>query len=157
MPRNSIRVALLVCVVATPVVGQSATGIPLARPSADTMPHRPPPLNYFFRSLLIPGWGQASLDRKLTGGLFVAFEGLAWSMTLKTNTELRYLDLADSTTAVSRRTDRQDWVALIIFNHLFSALEAYVSAHLLDFPPDLRIRPLPGGRTGFGVTFKLPH
>jgi hypothetical protein len=124
-----------------------------------TVGHRPPPLNYFFRSLLIPGWGQSSLDRKLTGALFIGFEGLAISMTLKTTYELRYLDQVDSVTARSRRGERQDWIVLLAFNHLFSGLEAYVSAHLLDFPRDLRVRalPLPGGRNGVGFSIGMPH
>ena len=142
---------------ARPVAAQAVAGVQAPRPLADSVPRRPAPLNFFFRSLVVPGWGQAALDRKLTGGLFVAFEGLAWSMMLKSNVEQRYLNSADPTTATFRKAERQDWIALIVFNHLFSALEAYVSAHLLDFPPDLAVRPLPGGRTGFGVLIRLPH
>jgi hypothetical protein len=78
-------------------------------------------------------------------------------MALKAGHELKYLDVADSTTAISRRAERQDWIVLIVFNHLFSALEAYVSAHLVDFPRDLRIRAIPGSRPGIGVTIGMPH
>jgi len=152
-----LAVALVVLVWTAPVAAQSSGGIQSPRPPADSVVRRPAPLNFFFRSLLIPGWGQASLDRKLTGGLFVAFEGVAWSMMLKSNIEQRYLDKADTTTATFRKSERQDWIALIVFNHLFSALEAYVSAHLLDFPGDLHAQALPGGRTGFGMTVRMPH
>jgi hypothetical protein len=41
---------------------------------------------------------------------------------------------------------------LWIFNHLFSGAEAFVSAHLQDFPRDLRIRAMPGG---IGVSLPL--
>jgi hypothetical protein len=34
----------------------------------------------FFRSLLLPGWSQSILDRRLTAGLFMAVEGLAVGM-----------------------------------------------------------------------------
>lgn len=122
---------------------------------ADSAQNRSGPLNYFFRSLLIPGWGQASLDRKLTGGIFVAFEGIAVGMALKANYELRYLQRTNSTRVVSKRAERQDWLFLVGVNHLFSALEAFVSANLYDFPGDLRMRPLPGGRTGVGLTLPL--
>lgn len=122
---------------------------------ADSAQNRPRPLNYFFRSLLIPGWGQASLDRKLTGGIFVAFEGIALGMALKANYELRYLQRTNSVRVESKRAERQDWLFLVGVNHLFSALEAFVSANLYDFPGDLRMRPLPGGRTGVGVTLPL--
>ena len=155
--RSSATLALLLAsAVAVPLAAQAGIAQP-ARPLIDSSAHRPSPLGYFFRSLAIPGWGQASLDRKLTAGLFVAFEGLSVGMALKAGRELRYLDIADSATAVSRRAERQDWIVLIVFNHLFSALEAYVSAHLIDFPRDLRIRAIPGTRPGIGVTIGLPH
>lgn len=149
--------ALAVTVWAAPLAAQSSSGIQSPRAPIDSVVRRPAPLNFFFRSLLIPGWGQAALDRKLTGGLFVMFEGLSWSMMLKSNIEQRYLDKADTATATFRKSERQDWIALIVFNHLFSALEAYVSAHLLDFPADLHARVLPGGRTGFGITIPIRH
>jgi hypothetical protein len=148
----------LVLAAAVPTPGRAQVGIarPAVRPP-DTLRHRPAPLGYFFRSLAIPGWGQASLDRKLTGGLFIAFEGLAISMVMKSNAELRYLDQADTATATARRAERQDWITLLVFNHLFSGMEAYVSAHLLDFPRDLHLRVLPGPRPGLGVTIGVPH
>ena len=45
----------------------------------------------FWRSLLLPGWGQAKLNRKLTGALFVAWEGVTLGMSIKTSHELSYL------------------------------------------------------------------
>lgn len=123
---------------------------------ADSAQGRPQPLNYFFRSLLIPGWGQASLDRKLVGGIFVAFEGIALGMALKSNYELRYLERTNSERVAGKRGERQDWLFLIGVNHLFSALEAFVAANLYDFPGDLRVRPMAGGRTGVGLTVPIP-
>ena len=123
----------------------------------DTVRGRPAPLNYFARSLLIPGWGQASLDRKLTGGLFIAFEGLALAMALKAHHEMGYLERTGSGRLDAKRQERQDWYVLLGANHLFSALEAYVSANLYDFPADLRMRPLAGGRTGVGLTLPMPR
>lgn len=153
---RSIRLGFMLLVAGA--VAASGQVQPVAPPVApDSLTHRPGPFTYFFRSLAIPGWGQASLDRKLTGGLFVAFEGLAISMALKTSNELRFLDRADTATASLRRAERQDWIVLIAFNHLFSALEAYVSAHLIDFPVDLHMRALPGGRTGILFTLPLSH
>lgn len=118
---------------------------------------RPSPLGYFARSLLVPGWGQASLDRKLTGGLFVAFEGVALGMMLKAHTELRYLERTGSDRVEEKRNERQDWLVLLAANHLFAGLEAFVAANLYDFPGDLRARPLPNGRTGVGVQLSLPR
>lgn len=124
---------------------------------SDSLARRPRPFNYFFRSALVPGWGQASLDRRLTGGIFVAFEGIALGMTLKANTELQYLKQINSDLVPAKRAERQDWIVLVVMNHLFSALEAYVSANLFEFPADLGLRTLPNGRAGFGVTLPLRH
>jgi hypothetical protein len=111
------------------------------------------PLNAFWRSFLIPGWGQARLNRKLTGGIFVAWEGVTLGMSLKTRKELRYLRRNGSGRADAKRQEHEDWLVLLAFNHLFAGLEAYVSAHLADFPGDLRVEAVPGG---MGAAVSLP-
>ena len=47
--------------------------------------------------------------------------------------------------AEDKRREHEDWLVLLVFNHLFAGLEAYVSAHLADFPGDLRLEAVPGG------------
>ena len=113
------------------------------------------PLPAFFHSLLIPGWGQAKLDRKLTASLFLAWEGLSLGMSLKAAGEVSYLTRtdADSARIASKKQERQDWLILLGFNHLFAGLEAFVSSHLQDFPADVRIRAAPGG---IGVQAVVP-
>jgi hypothetical protein len=111
------------------------------------------PLNAFWRSFLIPGWGQARLNRKLTGGLFVAWEGVTLGMSLKTRRELAFLRRTNSARANDKRQEHEDWLVLLGFNHLFAGLEAYVSAHLADFPGDLRFQAVPGG---VGAAFSIP-
>jgi hypothetical protein len=111
------------------------------------------PLNAFWRSFLIPGWGQARLNRKLTGGMFVAWEGVTLGMSLKTRRELRVLRRDNSARADAKRQEHEDWLVLLAFNHLFAGLEAYVSAHLADFPGDLRVEAVPGG---VGAAVSLP-
>ncbi len=111
------------------------------------------PMGAFWRSFLLPGWGQARLNRKLTGGIFVAWEGVTLGMSLKTRRELAYLRRTNSGRADSKRREHEDWIVLLVFNHLFSGLEAYVSAHLADFPGDLRLQAVPGG---FGGTVSVP-
>jgi hypothetical protein len=106
------------------------------------------PMNALWRSLLIPGWGQARLNRKLAGGIFVGWEGVTLGMTLKTGSELRYLRRVGSVRADDKRQEHEDWIVLLAFNHLFAGLEAYVSAHLSDFPGDLRFQAVPGGVGG---------
>jgi hypothetical protein len=128
---------------------------PVHLPTPDTT--RPSPFNYFARSLLLPGWGQAALDRKLTGGLFLAFEGVALGMALKAHSEVGYLERTGSERLEEKRQERQDWFVLLAMNHLLSGLEAFVSANLFDFPADLRAQQLPDGRTGLGVRMALPR
>jgi hypothetical protein len=120
---------------------------PLPAPSAADTTHGLRPLPAFFHSLLIPGWGQSKLDRKLTAALFVTWEGVSLGMSLKANGEVRYLRRikADSARIVGKKSERQDWLVMLAFNHLFSGLEAYVSAHLQDFPGDVKLRPAPRG------------
>lgn len=122
---------------------------------------KPPvsPMGALWRSILIPGWGQAKLNRKLTGALFVTWEGVTLGMSLKTSHELRYLRKTKSGSVDAKKQERQDWLVLLAFNHLFSAIEGYVSAHLWDFPDDLEFRavPVPGGVGGtLSVPFRFP-
>jgi hypothetical protein len=38
------------------------------------------------------------------------------------------------------------------FNHLLAGIEAYVSAHLWDFPGDVAVTPAPGGGVMAGLS-----
>jgi hypothetical protein len=152
--------AILLLAALTMLVGSGkelrAQAAPPARqsPPADTAGRQYiSPLNALWRSLLLPGWGQARLNRKLAAGLFVAWEGVTAGMSLKTRRELRYLRRTNSERADSKRQEHEDWIVLLAFNHLFAGLEAYVSAHLADFPGDLRFRAMP---RGFGASLSLP-
>jgi len=118
----------------------------------DTMHHGVRPMGAFLRSFILPGWGQAATDRPMTGAAFVAWEGITAMMTLKAQQEANYFKSINSANLRLKRQEVQDWLVLWIFNHLFSGAEAYVSAHLRDFPPDLKIRAFPGG---IGVTIPL--
>jgi len=146
------------CAQDTTLVHQDSVPLGPATPAVpvDTA-GRPPvsPMGAMWRSILLPGWGQARLNRKLTGALFVTWEGVTLGMSMKTTHELRYMKRTGSAGLSAKRKERQDWLVLLAFNHLFSAIEAYVSAHLFDFPRDLEIRaaPVPGG---FGATVNLP-
>jgi hypothetical protein len=135
------------------VFGQAAP--PPRQPAVlpDTTRQYISPGNALWRSLLIPGWGQARLNRKLASGLFVAWEGVTLGMSVKTARELRYLRRTNSARADGKRQEHEDWLVLLAFNHVFSGLEAYISAHLADFPGDLRLEAVPGGA---GAAVSLP-
>ena len=110
------------------------------------------PMGAFWRSFLIPGWGQAATGRHTTGAVFVVWEGVTAMMTLKAQQEANYLKQTGSANLRGKRQEVQDWLVLWVFNHLFSGAEAYVSAHLQDFPADLRIQAYP---RGIGISLPL--
>ena len=116
--------------------------------------HRIGPMGAFLRSLLVPGWGQAATGRHVTGAVFATWEGVSAMMTLKAQSELSYLRETSSSLIDAKKQEVQDWMVLWVFNHLFSAAEAFVSAHLQDFPKDLQVRAFPGG---VGISLPVPR
>ena len=144
---GGLIIALLCLTPGTTVAQDSLVAAPAPVDSSAPL-RRVSPMGAFFRSLLLPGWGQAKLGRKLTGGIFVAWEGVTLGMTLKTSHELHYLRRTGSGRVEVKEQEKEDWIVLLAFNHLLSALEAYVSAHLWDFPDDLEFRAVPGGIGG---------
>ena len=133
--------------------GDSAAIASRPATAADSLALRTSPMAAFWRSFLLPGWGQARVGRKLTAGIFIAWEGTTLAMSLKTRHELAYLRRTNSERAEDKRREHEDWLVLLGFNHLLAGLEAYVSGHLTDFPPDLQVRAMPGG---LGASISIP-
>ena len=125
----------------------------------------------FLQSLLIPGRGQIKLGKRNASRFYIAVEAVGIGMTIKSGSALREAKrvardstpleftkdpvTGDSVATVwvasrfppervnARRTHVEDWVALIIFNHLLSAADAYVAANLWDFPAKVSVRARP--------------
>jgi len=119
------------------------------RPARDSVETRrvgrgPGPSGAFFRSLLVPGWGQLALGRELTAGFFIAAEAVLVGIDIDAHRDLRRLRLEQSADTVAAGRRREDWLVYTAVNHLAAGLEAYVSAHLKDFPADLKVRVGPG-------------
>lgn len=133
---------------------------PTTQDTVEVPPFRfePPvsPLSALLRSMVLPGWGQAILDRRATGAFFVMFEGIAWGMAIKSKHQLNYLKRIDSEAVDAKQQEFEDWVVLIVFNHLVAGAEAFVGTYLWDFPPELRVRAMPDGGFGIGAAFPLP-
>ena len=161
------------------------TGV-ATRATPDSVPG--PPISArraFFSSVLLPGLGQARLDRPNAGALFVTVELVSIVMARRTAYNLAYArahrgDSIVSRYAVdangrpvvdslgrpvvaeylpnyfgadlirSRRTQYEDWIALLIFNHLISGADAYVAAHLWDLPGQVAVSATPRG-VGFAA------
>jgi hypothetical protein len=147
-PRPPVDTAARVDTAAVPLAAAPDTAaVPLGvRPVS--------PMGAFFRSLLLPGWGQAKLGRKTTAVLFIAAEAVTLGMAIKANHEYQYLVDIGSPSAAGKSLEREDWLVLMGFNHLLSGVEAFVSAHLWDFPGDVALRPVHGG-VGAGVTLPV--
>ena len=128
---------------------------PAARAPSDTIRRPGTPMGAMFRSFLLPGWGQAVYGRKVTAGVMLGVEGLSWGMILKVQSEARYIQDTNSPKWHAKRQESQDWFTILVFNHLMSGLEAYVSSHLYDFPGDLQMQALPTGGMGVGVTLPI--
>jgi hypothetical protein len=162
LPRALTLAVLLLAAGAAPRLLEAQDTTAVSRPEPDVGPEprdsltfKPiSPVGALWRSFVLPGWGQARLNRKLTGGIFIAWEGVTLGMTLKTRHELDYLRRTGSERADSKRQEHEDWLVLLAFNHVFAALEAYVGAHLADFPGDLRIRAMPGA---VGASLTMPR
>lgn len=57
----------------------------------------------------------------------------------------------------SRKEQRQDWVAYTIFFTLASGVDAFVAAHLADFPATITTRPAPTGGMNIQVGIPFPR
>jgi hypothetical protein len=155
----SAAMALAIASAHAQVTDSSRTGI-VPVPTLDTLPSnltaaipKPPvsPTSALFRSLLIPGWGQASLDRGTAGAIFAGVEVMSLAMLSQSKAELRAAERVagdsiyqpGSNTFVAnplaqvvgkRQAAVEDWTVLLIFNHLISAADAFVAAHLWNVP-----------------------
>ena len=105
--------------------------------------------------MLLPGWGQAVLHRRVTGAFFVFWEGVTLTMTLKASHQLQLYENIAPEKVDKKKQEVQDWLVLLIFNHLLAGAEAYVAAQLWDFPAQPEIRALPAGGIGAGFRVRL--
>ena len=130
--------------------GQRRRRAPASRPPASNSPpirqRHHSPMNAFIASFLIPGWGQAKLNRKLTGGN-VRRVGRRHARH-ESQDPARARATCGAPASSGRTTSAgstKTGSCSLAFNHLFAGLEAYVSAHLSDFPEDLKLQAVPGG------------
>jgi hypothetical protein len=136
---------------------------------ADTgaaLERRPPisPRRAFLTSLALPGYGQSVLGRKRSGAMMLAFEAMAVVMVREASLGVRearrnaadsvIVAFVDGTGAQATRYERsgfptalirarkehvEDWIAVLVANHLFSATDAFVSALLWDLPAEVAV------------------
>jgi hypothetical protein len=130
----------------------SAQQTPLIIPEGqmDTIEYSGPPVSprgAFFRSLVLPGWGQTYVGAPGRGVVYFSlFAGSAW-MSFVARRQLldarRQEDWLheigeleedeDSGFVLAREQQFEDWAALSIFLLFLSGADAYVAAYLSDF------------------------
>jgi hypothetical protein len=175
-------VALAACAVAVafiPAAAQTPDTTSVVD-TAGPRPERKPPISprrAFLSSLIVPGYAQSILGRGKTGTLLVGFEAVALVMIRESAADVRNARRfqADSvpvsfvdengvprvryeTTPFTsglvrtRREHLEDWIAVLIANHLFAGIDAYVAALLWDLPTEIAVRGSPSSAT---LAFKV--
>ena len=64
--------------------------------------------------------------------------------------------IAANSLVTSRERHMQDWITYTLFFTLASGVDAFVAAHLADFPADITAERRPGGATQLRVSIPLP-
>lgn len=123
--------------------------------AADSTRTGPAPMGAFFRSLVLPGWGQLAADRPGRAVFYVTVQSATVFMIFRTQGRInRADDNGDEELAASRREQREDWIALAVFWSLASAVDAWVSAHMWGFAGE--VMPPPDGLPGVAVRYQVP-
>ncbi|HEY7877447.1 MAG TPA: hypothetical protein VIC55_04445 [Gemmatimonadaceae bacterium] len=124
--------------------------------AADSL-SKPPisPKRALIQSILLPGWGQASLHRPTAGGIFVALEVTSIAMLVQSKKDLAAARALANDSVLAgagqpgyvvnpyagriapRKQAVEDWTALLIATHLFAAADAFVAAQLWDVPVEV--------------------
>lgn len=163
--------------------GSSSVSPAPVQPVQDTAPSPPAsPGGAFLRSLLVPGWGQATVGSYTRAGFYFATSSATVWMLFKTGRALGEAEAARSLVedevaerlrregvppdsiplrveenpAVqerqelvdSRSQQLEDWAAFGVFWLLLNAADAFVAAHLWDFPDPVEIEWAPVSPAG---------
>jgi hypothetical protein len=163
-----------VVISAAPVESQQRPESVAADTSGPRPELKPPisPRRAFLYSLMFPGYAQSILGRGKTGTLLLGFEAAALVMIRESASGVREARrfLADSvpvsyvdadgnplvrfvptkfTSALvrTRREHVEDWIAVLVANHLFAAADGYVAALLWDLPSEVALRASPRAAT----------
>jgi hypothetical protein len=132
----------------------------------------------FFYSFLLPGYSQSVLGRYKSATAFLLVEGISIAMIRESGADKHEARrLANDTTILSyvdgtgaagkitappifndgyvrtRGAHVEDWIALLVANHLFAGADAFVAANLWDVPSHVSLRMTPN-RTVLSASFK---
>jgi len=162
-------------VIASPRVAAAQRPDTLRRAAPPIVDSLQPPLSprrAFLYSFLVPGYSQTVLRRHKTAAGFLLFEGMAIAMIRESAADVHearrgfrdtlvvsYVDAFGGALSVpdtitprfgskevrSRQSHVEDWIAILVANHLFAGADAYVASHLWDVAARVGLRLAPQG------------
>lgn len=143
-------------------------------PGPDSLVPPITPRRAMFYSFLLPGYSQSRLGRHKAAAAFMFVEAMSLAMIRESAADVHearravddtivvsYVDrsgnpLSTPTTVLPRFSSKEiatrkahveDWLAVLVANHLFAGADAFVAAHLWDVPAHVSFRLLPGTGT----------
>ena len=135
-------------------IGSDTVVSPVVRPPEPAPDARsgPAPMSAFFRSVLIPGWGQLAADQPVRGAFYFAMQTATVYMVFRTQNRID--DAEGEALKESRREQREDWLVLAGFWALASGVDAWVSAHMWGFEGEVVLPP--DGSAGIALRMSVP-
>lgn len=121
----------------------------------DTTRSRPSTMGAFWKSFLVPGWGQLSTGRPGRAIFYATLQTATVYMIFETQGRINEAeDRGNTELADARREHREDWIALAVFWSLASAVDAWVGAHMWGFEGE--VVPPPDGSAGVALRYQVP-
>ena len=134
-------------------VPTSASEAPAA--VADSLGPPVSPMGAFLRSLILPGWGQATVNQPVRGAFYFTMEATSLWMLYKTQSKLAAAERAgDEELIAARKDQKEDWIVMAVFWALFAGVDAWVSTHFWGF--EGAVVPPPDGSPGVALQYSVP-
>ena len=167
----SLLIAISLASVAAAQRPDSARAVPLQPVSSAADSLRPPisPRRAFLYSFLAPGYAQSVLGRHKAASAFILVEAISIAMIRESAADVREARRFQNDSLIlsydgsltpntrpgnfgsqyvkTRRAHVEDWIALLVANHLFAGADGFVAANLWDVKPKLAFRASPTGAT----------
>lgn len=135
----------------------------------DSSQTRVSPRGAFFRSLVLPGWGQSYVGAPGRGAVYFTLAGASGWMALSAHNqradaleqqawlrETSVIAPGDRTGLVEARSQQfEDWIALTIFFFFAAGADAYVAAYLSDFDERMGVTPGADGSLQIRASFPV--
>jgi hypothetical protein len=175
MIRASLSLGFMLCVpvtVSAQVVDTTRARRPISAVQPDSLQPPLSPRRAFLYSFLVPGYSQSVFGRHKAATGFMLFEGIAVAMIRESAADVHEARRGRTDTLVvswldesgrlrsapdtvtprfgnrevkARQARVEDWIAVLVANHLFAGADAYVASHLWDVPARLGLRLRPDG------------